>query len=253
MKIHRLQIPLLAALTVSVAGCGGGGSSTTSRLEVGLIHHWKFDGDARDSAGGLSATPIGPVSFVSGVLGQGIAFNGTTTGISLPPAFDMQFQSSFSLSAWAKLDSLPTEAQLWATIIFDGDDRPGVDPYDLQVSPSGDLQFLITSPSSASATDGTMPLHEFVLVTGTYDKATGTQTLYLNGSKVDQKSGQPNLTPVVELAAGEHPGIGIGTNNGFPESSYNMGWNGVIDDLRVYNRALTPSEVAKLYSQGVAP
>ncbi len=235
-----------------ITGCGGGGgSSTQSSLQRGLIHQWKFDGDANDAVGNLSTVPTGPVGYTPGPTGQAIVFNGTSTGISLPSSPDMMFQNSFTLSAWANLYSYPTNSQIWATIIFCGDDRNGLDPYDLQVAPDGTLQFLTTSATQAAGANGPtkFPLNQFVLVTGTYDKSTGVQTLYVNGAMVSKNIHENNLTPVVPLDPTANPGVGIGTNNAFGVSGYNMGWNGAIGDLRIYNRALSASEVRALYNQ----
>jgi hypothetical protein len=255
---NRARSPFLLlsaiALAFLSAGCGGGGgtgaSITQASLQKGLIHWWKFDEDATDSIGSLSSAPLGPVTYISGAVGQAIVFNGTTTGISLPATTDMQFQASFSLSAWAKLYSYPTNSQIWATIIFDGDDRNGLDPYDLQVSPSGTLQFLTTSSTQALGVNAPtqFPLNQYVFVTGTYDKKAGIQSLYVNGVLVGQNNNVKDLTPVVPLDPTALPGVGIGVNNAFPTSAYNMGWNGEIDDLRVYNRALSSAEVQALYN-----
>lgn len=96
------------------------------------------------------------------------------------------------------------------------------------------------------------PLNKWVFVTGTYNKAAGIECLYVNG-KLDSEDLQlPNLTPVVPLDPTQNPGIGIGTNNNFPNDFYNMGWNGAISDLRVYNRAISAGEVQSLYSQTVS-
>ena len=248
------KMAFTGALLSTLIGCGGGGSSSSQiALQTGLIHWWKFNGDASDSAGSLSTTPIGPVSYASTVGGQAIVFNGTTTGINLPAAADMQFQASFSISAWAKLTAYVDPSEIWSTIIFCGDDRNGLDPYDLQVDSNGTLQFLLTSPTQAMATNGTaqFPLNKWVFVTGTYNKAAGAQCLYVNG-KIDCANYQiPNLTPVVPLDPTQNPGIGIGTNNNFPNDGYNMGWNGSIADLRVYSRALSAAEVQALYNQTV--
>lgn len=105
-----------------------------------MIHQWKFAGNANDSVGGLSSTPIGPVTYTTTPIGQGIVFNGSTTGISLPATGDTQFQGSFSVSVWASLKTYT--GTLWSAIIFDGDDRNGLDPYAIQVDPNGALVFL---------------------------------------------------------------------------------------------------------------
>ena len=249
----RSKLALLAALSVSLFGCGGGvPSSSSSTLTTGLIHWWKFDGNANDSAGSLSTTPIGPVSYLSSP-GQGILFNGTTTGINLPAAPEMQFQASYSISAWAKLNTYVDPSELWSTIIFCGDDRVGLDPFYIQVDPNGNLQFQTASATRSLGINATaqFPLNKWVFVTGTYNKTAGAESLYVNG-KLDSEGLQaPDLTPVVPLDPTQNPGIGIGTNNNFPNDFYNMGWNGVISDLRVYNRALSGAEVQALYNQTV--
>jgi hypothetical protein len=74
-------------------------------------------------------------------------------------------------------------------------------------------------------------------------------SLYING-KLDSVNYQvPNLTPCLPLDPTQNPGIGIGTNNNFPNDFYNMGWNGEISDLRIYNRAITAAEVQAIYTK----
>jgi len=249
------KLALVVALSVALIGCGGSGSSSpsTSSLAAGLIHWWKFNGNSNDSVGNLSTTPIGPVSYVSAP-GQGIVFNGATTGINLPAATDMQFQASYSISAWAKLNSYADPSELWSTIIFCGDDRVGLDPFYIQVDPNGNLQFQTASATRSLGINATaqFPLNQWVFVAGTYNKAAGIECLYVNG-KLDIEGLQaPDLTPVVPLDPTQNPGIGIGTNNNFPNDFYNMAWNGAISDLRVYNRALSAAEVQALYSKSAA-
>jgi len=255
--VRRIDWRQLLAVGICSAllGCGGGGtSSNQNTLQTGLIHWWKFNGNANDSVGNLSTTPIGPVSYVNTVGGQGIIFNGTTTGINLPPAPDMQFQASYSISAWAKLNAYVNPSELWSTIIFCGDDRNGLDPFFIQVDPNGTLQFSTCGVTQGLGINATaqFPLNKWVFVTGTYNKSAGIEILYVNG-KVDVEAAQvPNLTPVVPLDPTQNPGIGIGTNNNFPNDFYNMGWDGTISDLRVYNRPLSAAEVQALYNQTAA-
>jgi hypothetical protein len=217
-------------------------------LNRGLLHWWKLDGNTLDSAGEISSPAIGPVSYIDSPVGRGIVFDGTNTAISLPPSPEMQFNASFSISAWAMLKAYPSDSQIWATIIFEGDDRPGLDPYDIQVAPDGTLQFLVTSSARASGVNAPtkFPLDRWVFVTGTYDKAEGIQSLYVDGKLVAQVTDAPDLTPVVPLVPFQNAGIGIGTNNAYPYSVYNMGWRGAISDIRVYNRALSAKEVTML-------
>jgi hypothetical protein len=251
---------LVASLSISVLGLvayavvAGNKAVTGPRdpLSFGLIHRWTLDGNASDSVGKMNTTPIGPVSYaeVGGALGM--VFDGETTGISFPTQPDMQFEGSFSISVWANLFARPSGGKLWSDIIFNGDDRPGLDPYALQADHNGKIQFLLTGANgSGSGIDAPMPLNTFVYLTATYEKATGTQSFYEDGKLVNQITGNTTLTPVVPLVGDAKPGIGIGTNNSFPNSSYHYGWKGIIADLRIYNRALAPAEALALYHQGV--
>lgn len=249
----KLAVPLFAMMLVS--GCGGGGSPIGNpEVTYGLIHWWKFNGDATDSAGSLNASPIGPVSYAPAPPGQGMAFDGSTTGINLPVTPDMQFQGSFSISAWVELNAYIDPGNIWSTVIFCGDDRPGLDPFFIQVYTDGTLQFESCSATAALGINATQrfPLHQFVHVTGTYNKAAGIQRLYINGQLDAENLQVPNLTPVVQLDRTQKPNVGIGVNNGFPGDALDMGWNGIISDLRVYNRALSPSEVQSIYARGKA-
>jgi len=88
-------------------------------------------------------------------------------------------------------------------------------------------------------------------VVATYDQPSGAMRLYENGMLTSENLYNSTLTPVVPLDPAYHPGVGIGTNNSFPDSSVNYGFNGAIDDVRIYNRALTASEVQALYRQGL--
>lgn len=243
---HLLSL-ILSALLV---GCGGGGGHSSSGgvdLTKGLIHEWKFDGNAKDAVGTLDGTVIGSPTYATAAVGQGIVLDGTTTGVDVPIGADTQFQGSFTVSAWVKMNSLPPSDRLWASILFDGDDEPGNDPFALLVGPGGDLQFQLTGDHYI-ALAGTMPVGQLVLVTGTYDKAAGAMRLYLNGQLVTEHLNDTTLTPVTGgLDSSQHAGIGIGNANGFPDGIYNWGLNGILDDVRMYDRALSASEVQALY------
>jgi len=254
---HRIlsSVLLAAGCFAILASASGATSNYTAKkdqLGAGLIHWWKFNGNAMDSAGDLDAVPTGPVEYVPAVMGSGILFDGTSTGINLPCVKELMFANSFTISAWAYLKSYPTGSkQLWSSIIFCGDERNGLDPFALQVGHDGKMNFLLTGEHGDATVDTPMPLNRFVLVTATYNRAAALQCLYLNGKLVGQNTDKPNLTPVVSLVADQKPGIGIGTNNAFPESKYNYGWNGVVNDLRIYDRPLTAIEVQELYNLGV--
>jgi len=92
----------LAILGLATVGCGGGSSTPPDPLRSGLIHWWRLDGNANDSAGTLNGVVKGPIVFSPGMYGQAAVGNGQTTGIAIPDAVDMELQGPFTLSAWVK-------------------------------------------------------------------------------------------------------------------------------------------------------
>lgn len=258
MQLRSAGLVSLVFLSIVLSGCGGSGGGPTGSVSLsnGLIHEWKFNGNANDSVGALNGTTVGAVTYAKGMVGQGIVLDGSTMGVTLPPVTDMQFQGSFSLSAWASIYAYPSTSQGASQIIFDGDDRGGLDPYYVSISPYGTLQFEICGAAVPNEGlpifGGHVPLNTFVLISATYDQPSGTMRLYENGQLVSELISDSQLTPVVPLDPTSNPGIGIGTNNAFPVSSYRYCWDGEINDLRVYNRALSASEAQALYSQGLA-
>jgi hypothetical protein len=154
-------------------------------------------------------------------------------------------------------------------IIWHGDKRPGLDPWVLHVLSNGKAEFRsdrsVTGrptfrlakneiqltpageklPTQQIAVQSPLSLEagQWYHVVGTMDMLsarTRTMRLYINGALVSEIQ-----TP----EAVEYPTEGMWTTLGAVE---NGGWqnlDGEIDDVRIYDRALTPEEVQALYSQ----
>src|SRR5262249_30392329 len=71
-------------------------------------------------------------------------------------------------------------------------------------------------------------------------------TIYENGAVVAQQV--TTLRPFGALDPTQQPGVGIGNSNAL--SNYDVPFNGLIDELTVYNRALTAGEVLGIYKAG---
>jgi uncharacterized protein len=84
-----------------------------------------------------------------------------------------------------------------------------------------------------------LPVGAWTHVVGTYDGTT--MSLYVNGLKVGSNS---TVTFGYTLSDGPSQRIGIAPGSGF--------WDGRIDDVRLYNRALSAAEVMQLYQGGTA-
>lgn len=229
---------------VAAAGSQGAEGSGQS-----LISLWRGEGDtALDQTERNSGTVQGGVTFVPAMMGRGFRFNGVDGAVSVPDGDSLKITGSLTLSAWVHVEAFPRPEQGAGMILFRGDDRPGLDPYTFGVNASERLFFTITSPSGAAA-EVTAPIRagRFVLVTATLDQASGRMRLYQNGRIVAETS--TTFGPLGDLDAGAHPGVGIGNHGGGPASGFRYPFCGIIDEVRLYNRALRAAEVRALFEE----
>src|SRR5438045_384743 len=95
----------------------GEASAQTSCVPApqGIVSFWRGEGTGNDSVGTNSATLINGVSFAPGEIGQAFTFNGTSTGLRIPAANNLDVGSSggLTLEAWIK----PTDASLQQDLV----------------------------------------------------------------------------------------------------------------------------------------
>ena len=216
-----------------------------AQLENGLIGYWSFDEGsgitANDSSGnGNNGTLVNGPIWTPGEIAGALSFDGVDDYVS----FASQAQSTISISAWVYAQATP--GNVFPRII----DMPGYvlflpEPSNPKSNPAS-LGFL----SRRSDRDGewdtpanTMAYNSWNHVAVVYDSSSTSNNadLYINGVKQTISKITP---PQGTQTSNEGEGI-IG--NHIP---LNRGWDGLIDELRIYNRALSAAEIVSLYDQG---
>ena len=234
------------ALTVSeiqtIYAAGGGGKCpptppqpTCTPAPTGLVGWWPGEGNANDVAGTNNGTLVEGVGFAPGEVGQAFSFDGVSSYVSIPdsPLLD-SLTTSITIELWLKTDQLTSD---WTGIVTKGNSAwqlqatPGANTVDFNVSLSaGDLS------GSRSINDG-----QWHHVAGVYD---GTNMfLYLDGT-LDGSMPATGLIP-----QNSYP-LSIGANAQGIEGSPMYFFNGLIDEVSIYNRALTASEIQAIYAAG---
>lgn len=209
-------------------GCANRESgSWTLRREIGLVAFYPMEGNTNDMSGtGNDGIASGAVSYLSGKIGQAANFDGATEYISVSDSPSLAL-NTFTLAAWVN----PTDFAGGNRVVEKG----ASDSYWLDVNPEGKAHVgffdgfyeEILSPSP-------VPLNSWSQVAGTYD---GTiLRLYVNGILTNTLpiTSVPRSTTEPLLIGWKYNGV---TNDHFA---------GSIDELRIYNRALTPSEIQQL-------
>lgn len=197
-----------------------------------LVSWWEGNGNALDSVGAHHGTLWGDVSYGMGRDGR-LAFdfaglNGVVR-IGDPPG--LKLTGSMSISAWVFARSYESFAQ----ILFRGDDRGSFDPYYL----SSWLFFHVESLVGQSNVHATgAPLRTWTHLLATLDAETGIQRIYKNG--ILEQETVTSIRPFRDLDPAYHPGVSIG-NVQYPQGGvFNQPFNGMIQDVKIYNSVEVP-------------
>ncbi len=220
------------------------------------VAHWRFEegpvdspasgtDSILDSSGNeLHGTPIaGPVyRAVSDVPDSslGLEFDGATARVFVPDDPKFELTESLTIEAYIKLDAYPDGPYGWGQIVFRGDERGGMDPYALTVTSTGQVLFRIVQAHNVNVqllSPSPLSLGQIYHVAATLDDATGAQKIFVNGQEVASQT--TDLRPLGALDPNYDAGIGIGN---LQSSSYDMYFEGVIDEVRISDAALSPSE-----------
>ena len=221
---------------------------------AGLVGRWYLDelggGATPDSSGnGLNAVRVGaPAAIADGRFGGAFRFGGTTDafGGDFPPLRP----STVTVAAWVRSATIP--ARVKAVVAQGAAGGCSYSSYALYTGGSADvpgLRFYIWNGSAAvvsPAASNAMWDGSWHLVTGTYDGAA--VRLYVDAQQVG--AGTPTTGPVVYGLANNVFVIGnyAGNLGGTQECVENTSFSGDIDEVSVFNRALSVTEIASLMS-----
>jgi len=194
----------------------------------------RFDVDAvnqvDESGSGNDGTVVG-ATYVSGRFGGGYEFDGVDDYVALP---SINLSGSFSISAWVRADSdFPSEQ-----VIFGA--HSGIDVQEslhLRLYDSGKLKFDYYA-DGVSTDDGVIDYDGWQNVVVSYDAGLDVSKIYVDGEEVVSGDQGPfvGVDPVVSIGNWMHDGSAI------------QFFNGRIDEVGVWDRALSLSEVEGLSS-----
>lgn len=221
----KTKILLLAGLLLASLSCKKEGKPPYPK--DGLISYFNFDDNFKDQQLNTEdGVPIGDPVFVEGKRGKAISFDGNSQGVNFIKKND-NASTQVSVSVWVRCtNSVNSVAYFFVGskfLSFLGLFQTSSDVLGMsvQVNPGG-------MNNAQTVVANSMWTH----VTGTYD---GTFIrLYINGELKAIKSHEGSIKGYVE-------GFDIGAFN----QNY---WAGSIDELYLYNRALSQAEVTQLYN-----
>ena len=243
---RKQRTGVLCAGALWLAAVGGRAAGTETD---GLVARWKADGNFLDAIGECQAAPHGTVTFGPGMDGDAFAFDGGENGLTAPDRDAFHFTDALTLCLWVNVQVYPTERP--ALLVFRGDDRGGLDPYVLNVDTAGRANFYVTGEDNQSAgLSAPLAKGRWILLAATYEKAAGALRLYENGELVSETT--TTFGPLRDLDPNASPGVGIGNHPWHEGQGFNYPFHGLLDDVRLYSRALTPAQIRALFRQATA-
>jgi uncharacterized repeat protein (TIGR02543 family) len=209
-------------------------------LNDGLVLHLGFDGNANDGSGNENhGIEYGDLTYADGKIGQAASFNGINNTVEVPHKTELSL-TEWSISAWVKSISMPTVQTM---ILAKDDDNRNRYNYAVVLRANRVCAQYETVPSdfdhTISGYNG-VAKNNWFHVTQTRSN-NGEHRIYVNA--ILEESGTWNDSPVQN---NEDLIIGRVFNSATTQEYY----QGFLDDIRLYNRALSESEIKQLYGLG---
>jgi hypothetical protein len=273
--IATLTVPAYAACSSPTANAGGREyftSGQTYKLCTGttwvnlfcvktdvtsnMIAHWRFDESSGTTAKDTASTNDGTLtngptwSAAGGQYFGALSFDGSNDLVNSGSAAALDNLAAFTLTAWIKPTNAGQNNRGWIIAkATGGTDLPTSGwRFGFTADATNALKFSVEHSTShlertSNANPLTMGVWSFVTVTWTGSTTATSSHMYVNGTEVSYSFSGNGSGSRLSDASGN---LYIGNNYGTPSSSF----NGLIDDVRIYNRVLTPTEISTLSSGG---
>lgn len=221
-------------------------------LMDGLVAYYPFDGNANDMSGhGYNGIVYGAIPDVnqSGQPSSSFKFTGTTNWIRLNIGSEV-FTNDFTIATWVKVDDLES----YYPSILSGDNTcvnlyvNGSEPGLISLGYLGKVSFYQWAPPGGNSPFGTC-LSTTPLATNRWHHVAATRSghdyrLYLDGNLSYSTNESSAAIPTGSY-------LQVGTALQYHNNEHFF--HGNLDDLRIYNRALSSNEVESLFVQQAPP
>jgi PKD repeat protein len=215
----------------------------------GMVAWWPGDGNSQDISGINNGIPQNGATFTIGKVGQSFSFDGTNDHIRIPDSNRLDFDTTLTIDAWIRPTSIPNSfptilAKWDVTAVNQRSYSFTLDPSRkvvFRVSPNGREPGFPANLLGSIISNGAVPLNDWTHVVGMYDGQF--LKIYINGT--------------LDKQVNYNQGIFVGTDDvaigavvgGAAQGQHIAPFAGLIDEVSLYNRALTGSEIQAIYNE----
>jgi hypothetical protein len=254
VKNQRLGTSVLCAVLVSFPLFGAVQQAEAACIPppAGIVAWWPGDGNSKDIVAAKNGTATA-VTFPTSKVGRGFGFTGgygIVQGVKIGKTPLLNLKSAMTIEAWIK----PGASSIQGPILEYVQTNPafsgtpfGVHFWQGSDGYSSDMLYI-----NVRSTDGAYhQANVHALTPGvwqhvamTYDKCSGDAYLYVNGTQYG-----PYYLGIFDMMTDDALYIGYRPNT--PGDSW-YSWNGGIDEISMYGRALSAEEIAAIYMAGAS-
>ena len=204
----------------------------------GLMAHYPFEGNANDESGnGNDGTLNGDPQFVEGQEGQAISLDGDGDFVQTDPSSSLKVDEKLTFAAWVFVD---LDSMARKTLAVQGTNVDTDGNWEIRVRDDGSFTLGNNNVDGGARSDGGIPVRQWHHVAITFSG--GTTKFYIDGALDSEKDfGASSFNTTSD-------GIKIGDREYTGDEADDF--KGEMDEVRLYDRALTEEEVQELYDGG---
>lgn len=215
----------------------------------GMVSWWPGDGDANDIVDSNHGSLRNGATFAAGKVDQAFSFDGLNDFVQIADSPNLNAGNAITIDVWVK--AVSTGGFQFLVSKFNANSRPppgnpADDSYALYILPAGGLQWQVETIVGGTIFDNILTVtsvkvldNQFHHVAGTYDGAV--MKVYLDGALVGSKNANGSI-PVSSTVLI----LGGGFNDGIPQFFL----NGLLDEVEIYGRSLSGSEIQSIFNAG---
>jgi hypothetical protein len=227
---------------------------TEGSLKIGLVAQYPFNGNANDESGNGNNGVAHGAALANDRFGKAdsVSFDGFSSYVEVLAGSHFNFPVDMSIALWVK----PNAYNAWGTVMdksnWNGNSHVGGFAV-FATTPNFNTLGCVYVHDTTAEWDGApavlFPVNQWTHLV--FVKQNSVSMIFMNGILQSQKT----LSFSSILPNGDLPLV-IGADNfgaTNPASNVQHFFSGQIDDIYIYNRALTPNEITELYNDGGTP
>ena len=235
-EVEIFNRALSAAEIRAIFEAGSAGKRKPQPVEppAGMVSWWPGDGNASDLIDGNHGTLSGDANAAAdGMVGQAFSFDGAGDHIAIPDSQNLDITDEITIEAW-----IHPATPINGYILSKQEDTGPSGAYSILVS--DDVNGFDSRFNGTTFRSSFTHFNQWSHVASTYSSSAGEVKNYINGVLLDTFS---------------HTGLISITNDPLQigrRLPNNFFFNGLIDEVSIFNRALTEAEIKAIFEAGTA-